>query len=175
MKHFWYLLVIVLLIQSCTAAAFDKAQPTKEKPLTSFPKELHGAWESTEESAVFYVDKVAFDDSTVTYEMSSLAPDSPQTMYLKPDSIEIRKLDKDFVFSISGDGLWLNYIIKRPNPNELVVYGFDEDAKNFVKQYEEEDTEEGIVFIKYKATEKEWKKLIKSSALKKMRTFKRVN
>lgn len=175
MKHFWYLLLLTLAIQSCTAAAFDKAQPSKEKPLKSFPAAFHGSWESTEESAAFYVDKVAFDDSSVTYEMSSLAPDSPQTMYLHPDSVEIRKLGNDFVFSIAGDSLWLNYIIKLPNANELVVYGFDEDAKKYVKHYVEEDTEEGIVFVKYLATDKEWKKLIKSPALKKVRTFKRVN
>lgn len=174
MKRLWWVPVLVLLIQSCTAAAFDKAHPTKSKPLKTFPPALHGDWESTEESSVFYVDKLHFDDTSVTYTMSDLAPDTPGTLPLQQDSVEIREIKDGYVFSLAGDGLWLNYIVRVPSSDELVVYGFDEDAKKYIKHYEEEDSGEGIVFIKYLATDKEWKKLLSSKALKRMRSFKRV-
>lgn len=175
MKSIWWLSALVLLIQSCTAAAFDKAQPAKSKPLATFPKELKGTWESAGENMQFYVNKMEFNDSVVTYEMEELAPDSPSSMQLHPDSVEIRKMKGGYVFSIAGDRLWLNYVVKFPSKDELVVYGFDADAKKYVKTYEEEDSEQGIVFIRYKATDKEWENLLKSPALKVFRRFKRTS
>jgi hypothetical protein len=165
--------MLLLFLQSCTAAAFSKAQPSKSKPLPAFPKALHGSWQSTEESNAFYVDAMAFDDSTVTYEMNAISPGNPATLALS-DSVAIRAIKNGYVFAIAGDNLWLNYVIRMPSKNELRVYGFDEDAKNYVKDYEEEDSEQGIVFIKYNATDKEWAKLLKSPALKLLRTFKRI-
>lgn len=172
MKSLLWSSAILLFLQSCTAAAFDKAQPAKSKPLKTFPKELQGSWVSDEESPSFYVDRLAFDDSAVTYEMSTVSPGS-QSISLS-DSTQLRAIKNGYVFSIAGEDLWLNYIVRLPNKNELQVYGFDGDAKNYVKEYEEEDSQQGIVFIKYKATDKEWTKLLKSPALKLMRTFKRI-
>lgn len=174
MKKWWWIPVAAWLVQSCTAAAFDKAQPENAKGLASFPKAMQGDWESTEESTTFYVDKLHIEDTAVTYMMNSISPDSPSTIALKQDSVEIREIKDGYVFCLAGDKLWLNYVLRMPEKDQLVVYGFDDAAKKYVKHYEEDDSGEGILFIKYYATPKEWKKLLASKALKRFRTFKRV-
>lgn len=173
MRRFIWFSAILLVLQSCTAAAFDKAQPTKGKPLSAFPKEFKGSWKSDESSIMFYVDQMQFDDTSVTYLMSELS-DVSSSLTLG-DSVQLRKMKGGYVFGIAGDNLWLNYVIKFPSKNELVVYGFDEEAKNFVARYDEEDSEQGVVFIRYYATDKEWEKLLKSEALKEFRRFRRIS
>lgn len=171
MIKFLFLTLLTGLLQSCTAAAFDRAQPSHAKPEKTFPKALHGKWKVGEHLESFYVDYLEFSDSIVNYAMSAIS-EAPADLRLQTDTVEIRKLKKDWVFNIAGDGLWLSYILKI-KAGKLEVYGFDGDAKQYVARFEEEDSQQGIVFIKYYPTEKEWKKLLKSGVLKKFATFER--
>lgn len=173
MKHLIRFSAILLVLQSCTAAAFDKAQPTKSKPLTAFPREFKGTWKSDESTILFYVDQMQFDDTSVTYTMAELS--EGESSLTLGDSVQLRKMKGGYVFGIAGDNLWLNYVVKFPSKNELVVYGFDDEAKNYVAKYDEEDSEQGIVFVRYYATDREWENLLKSKALKEFRRFRRVS
>ena len=78
------------------------------------------------------------------------------------------------VFNVAGDGIWICFVLRQPSKNKLEIYGFDEGAKQYVERYETEDTEQGIVFIKYYPTEAEWEKLFRSEALKKVATYERM-
>ena len=167
-------LFALLVLQSCTAAAFDRAQPPKSKLEKTFPKPFSGNWVATELSEHFYVDKISFDKTTITYEMTALSPDNPASLTLTKDSVELRKMQKDYVFNVAGDGIWICFVLRQPSKNKLEIYGFDESAKQYVERYETEDTEQGIVFIKYYPTEAEWEKLFRSEALKKVATYERT-
>lgn len=175
MRRLVFIAGIIVLLQSCTAAAFDTAQPIRQPRLEHFPAEFRGKWIAEEESSTFYVDKMEFDDSTVIYEMSSIAQDAENSLRLLPDSVEIRAVKGGYVFSIAGDKIWLNYVVRFPDKNHLEVFGFDEKATSVVKHYEEEDSGEGFVFVKYYPTSKEWKRLMNSSALVRMRRFRKLN
>jgi|GEM_PF-3536844 len=165
---------LIVLLQSCTAAGFDKAHPAAAKPEKDFPSAMLGTWESVELSEYFYINKLTFEPGAVTYDMSALAEGSPGVLTLVKDSVELRKMKKDYVFNIAGDSLWLCFIIRQPSRNSLEIYGFDETAKRHVKRYETENGEQGIEFVKYYATDKEWESLVTSPALKKVGTYKRT-
>ncbi len=164
----------LLVLQSCTAAAFDHAQPVNGKLEKAFPKSILGNWVATELTEHFYVDKISFDKTTVTYEMTALSPDNPASLTLTKDSVELRRMKKDYVFNVSGDNIWICFILRQSSKNKLEIYGFDEAAKNYVARYETEDTEQGIIFVKYYPTEAEWEQLVASDALKKVATYERM-
>ena len=176
MKALYYavLLTAFLRLQSCTAAAFDKAHPAESKCEEQFPKRMLGAWEATELQEHFYVDKIAFEKSTVTYEMTAISPGNPASLTLTRDSVELRKLRRDYVFNVAVDSLWICYVFHQPSRNRLEIYGFDEDAGHYVQRFETEDTRQGIEFVKYYATEEEWDVLVKSDALKRVAAYERV-
>jgi len=164
----------LLFLGSCTAAAFDKAHPAKAKTEKEFPAAMLGNWEATELIENFYIDKISFDKTVVTYEMNALSPGNPAFLTLTKDSVELRKMKKDYVFNVAGDSLWICYILRQPSKDKLEIYGFDEDAKAYVAKIETESSEQGIEFVKYYATDSEWGKLIKSAALKKVASYSRA-
>ena len=171
----FFLLILLLgglFLCSCEVAVFDTLPPVK-KELHAFPPSFEGEWENTAANASFYVTRLSFNDDTVFYEMGSIAPGVMSPLVLEKDSMELHVQKNTYFFSLAGNGYWLHYIIKQPNSNELIVYGFGEETKKHVKLYEADNSEEGFMFTVFHPTTKEWKQLLKSSALVELQRYHR--
>lgn len=179
MKRFPNIIFIALiatasLLYSCEVAVFDSLPPAK-KELHAFPPTFEGEWEAVTPNESFYVTRFSCNDDTVYYEMGNIAPGVMSPLVLQKDSLELHSQKSTYYFSIAGSGYWLHYVIKQPKNDELIVYGFGEETRKYVKLYEADDSEEGFLFTVFHPTAKEWKQLLKSSALIELQRFRRKN
>lgn len=161
-----------LFLCSCEVAVFDSLPPVK-KELHAFPPSFEGEWEATTANESFYVTRFSCNDDTVYYEMGAIAPGVMSPLVLEKDSLELHSNKNMYFFSLAGDSYWLHYVIKQPNNDELVVYGYGEATKKYVKHYEADNSEEGFMFTVFHPTSKEWKQLLKSSALTELQRYHR--
>lgn len=167
-----FFLIALASFFGCEVTTFDSFPPVKQQ-LRSFPASYQGEWEATGPTDQFYVNRLIFNKDTVFYEMESIAPGTLSPLILKNDSLELHTQKKDCYFSIAGPGFWMHYLLRQPTKNELVVYGFGEETAKYVKIYEEDDSENGFMYKLFRPTSKEWKKLVKSSALVELQHFRR--
>lgn len=161
-----------LFVFSCETATFSSRPPVK-KELDAFPASFKGEWIANEPSGNLYVTRFLCNSDTLFYEMENIAPGALSPQVLQKGKMELYYHKKAYYLCVSGPDFWLPYVIKQPRENELVVYGFGKETAKYVKLYEANDWQEGLSYVVFHPTPKEWKLLMKSSALIEICRFRR--
>lgn len=166
------LIGFLLCVYSCETATFSSRPPVKNA-LDAFPTTFNGEWEADKPSDNLYVNRFICHGDTLLYEMENIAPGVLSPQVLQKGKMELYYHKKAYYLCVSGPDFWLPYVIKQPNDDELVVYGFGEETLKYVKLYDSENSDEGLSYVVFHPTPKEWKALMKSSALKEIGVFHR--
>jgi hypothetical protein len=167
-----FMSVIGIIVTSCETAVFSSRPPVKHQ-LETFPDALKGEWSIKKPSYDLYVTRFLCSNDSLYYEMANIAPGVLSPQVLQKGKMELYHHKKDYYLCISGPDFWLPYIIKPNTTNELVVYGFGKETLKHVKLFDADEWEEGLSYTVFHPTQKEWKQLLKSSALKEIGIFQR--
>lgn len=161
-----------LYLASCETATFSTRPPVK-KELQTFPASFKGEWVNEKATDNLYVSRFICNKDSLFYEMENIAPGVLSPQVLQKGKMELYIHKKAYYLCLSGPDCWLPYVIKQPNDDELVVYGFGEETLKYVKLYDSENSDEGLSYVVFHPTPKEWKALMKSSALIEIGRFRR--
>lgn len=176
MKHYIYLLVLMVVFAGCDQVVFDDAQPPRSKALTDIPLNLRGVW-LDQDNDTLHVFKSYF-----RYTSESFSTADP--VFLS-DSAVLKSYQGKYFFSriikLQDGQYWLSYILDPVEPGKhLDLYFMDPDNVVKLAKLQEitsklRDIEVGETkYYLFSPKRKHYKKIISDTIFSKMISFRRV-
>lgn len=114
------LLILLILIYSCTNVYFDQPQPKNGENLKFIPKELHGTW--VENLDTIYITKNGFIEVNVkTDSLDDIISVKTENIFLS-DSLILNKAGKYYVLNLLEKGNWQVIIMDKQRSGDIIWY-----------------------------------------------------
>ncbi len=166
MRKFITVMLVVVVMQSCTELAFRNAMPIQGTDLTEFPEDLQGTFLSMLESK-----------DTIVITATNVSGDK---FHIDGNNV-LRKFGKYYICNEKKADRWVIGVIRPQGYRGFTVYRFDvEETKkreiiaDITKVEEVLDESGGVDYLLVSPTDAEFRKMLRSKAFIRAEKFRRV-